>query len=145
VNKKLIEFWQGSAEYDIYSILYDWSDIAWELKHDFIQWVFPTKTRCEHNKDAPILDDKTVLALKVEDEFDELFRLAVDRFIKFLQNNEALKIENHNWLRISRAIDSCNILGYPDLAKKIFDFAYENIPDKDHPSVTIWQNLLENR
>ena len=44
--------------------------------HDFIQWIFPTKTKSAFNEYAPLLDEETIEYLRYEITFKTRFTKA---------------------------------------------------------------------
>lgn len=142
---------------------WEMSDRAMEITHDYIQWLFPTKTVSLFNKNAPILTDKEISIWKGEfhniDElqsFEEInkskgleevskvlnnnFRKSCERFFSFLGlkiDNDKIMLSyeeslyhrphiwskfNHNYLRITRMLESMHLLGYKSLAHEFLNF-----------------------
>lgn len=102
-------------------------DNWWEIGHDFIQWVFPTKTRSQFNLDAPILTETDIKVLQGNRVCQSYFILVLNRWFDFLlidwngskgfrpmtldgQIPHWIRPNNHNFLRITRMMETCNLL-----------------------------------
>jgi hypothetical protein len=108
------------------------SDKDMEGCHNYIQWMFPTKTRSQFNKEAPELDVETIIALKDSEIFNKNLELSINKFLKFLgitlvrtqwvglnsttfydseilYNRHWHTVGNHNLLRISRLLECLSI------------------------------------
>jgi len=106
-----------------------------EKNHEFIQWLFPTNKGSQYNRDAPILQPPIAKVLREIPLFRINFGLAFLRFMKFLNINLdpdslTLQIENskffrhitpHNFLRLSRVLQSLQCFGYHILAQNLHD------------------------
>ncbi|WP_251623907.1 hypothetical protein [Odoribacter lunatus] len=58
-NDKLIRFFKNEATDSAGRTLKDillFNDDEIEYCHNFIQWIFPTQMKSQHNNDAPIID-----------------------------------------------------------------------------------------
>lgn len=110
--------------------------------HDFIQWIFPTKTSSSYNSSAPILDDESIKIFK-DNPTATRVRLytSLSRYFKFLgidyyfdadgilivntikldEKYEFWKqLNDHNLLRLSRVMECCNLMGYHTTAESLF-------------------------
>jgi hypothetical protein len=113
-----------------------WDDAEWESEHAFIQWLFPTIKPSMINPDAPLLDRHAIQLWAVEPVLRENLERAYERFLAYLgirstetglawgtPNSEVWGFGlNHNWLRITRVLDSLSTLGRRDLADALFAF-----------------------
>lgn len=82
--------------------------VWWERNHDFIQWVFPTKTRSNFNPDAPIVDK-----IELTEENYKWIHIATVTFINYftLYTDEKYHYDyNHWWLRLSRFLEFRTLL-----------------------------------
>jgi len=118
-------------------------DYRWlEYTHDYIQWLFPLKSRSRYNPDAPILTEKTINIFRSSDELRErlLKSLAImlkfyglqteqiaDKTIRIVESEEFLERSsnwlspgNHNFLRITRILASLRTLGLGTHAQALF-------------------------
>jgi len=98
--------------YSVDSIIYQWSNDEWEEKHHFIQWVFPTNKRSMYHPNSPILTAEDAEYIGTEKYV--LFDKAVQRFKCFLREEQYLTYQNHNWLRVTRCLESMRLVGAPD-------------------------------
>jgi len=109
-----------------------------EEKHDFIQWVFPTKTVSQYNDDAPVLTDEDIEYFK--EHLIPTVRVAFNRMLAFyglVTKNGYIVFDNtavgsynwfqtkpyrdHNMLRITRILECLNLLGLRDEAEMFYD------------------------
>ena len=104
-----------------------------EKNHEFIQWLFPTNQVSQYNRDAPILQPQIADVLREIPLFRRNFGLAFLRFMRFLNINLdpdslTFQIENskffrhitaHNFLRLSRVLQSLQCFGYHKLAQSL--------------------------
>jgi len=112
--------------------IWNWSDADPEYTHDYIQWLLPLKKYSLYNKSAPILSAKTIDAFKkssdLQDnllssfkvmltfygfEFSDGIKSSITPSSIFDQKaNKWIRNNNHNFLRISRILESLSILGF---------------------------------
>jgi len=142
MEKRLINFWNNCGEPYFLDEIQFWDDSMWEERHDFIQWIFPTKKISNYNLEAPVLDDTTITYLKQLPAFNMNLTLLVNRFKMFLTKNSQFVSPNHNWLRISRVIDCLSIFGLYDVMFWFYDYCYVSMIDKTHPSIEVWKSKL---
>src|SRR5262245_50374790 len=112
-----------------------------ESTHDFIQWLFPIRTRSRVNPDAPILDEATIHAFLTDErlraELLASFRVMLDFYgfrldappglpivvrsgVSKEQRRRWLSPHNHNFLRITRILSCLSTLGLPAYAQAFF-------------------------
>jgi hypothetical protein len=117
LNNQLIDFY-GDCEDDhrgrsLREIL-NKDDMWWEAGHDFIQWVFPTMEPSAINPHAPLLDVDTIVAFRNDAELRANLERSLIRFMRFLRVDQDnpwwVYTSRHNCLRITRALDSVNVL-----------------------------------
>lgn len=143
MNDKLVLFYHGlgkdTKDRTIRDI-HDMSDPDFENNHDFIQWMFPTKTPSRFNPDAPLLDDETICRLKDSHTFPPYFEASLVRFFRFLEIDYKIQTDgefqivkipvkglhwlqsnNHNLLRLARVMECCKLLGYQKTAESLFE------------------------
>lgn len=103
------------------------TDEQLEKSHNAIQWIFPLNEPSLHNRTAPLLDDETIEALKNSTTFDVTFQYVSIRFLSFLRNTYPRWIHphNHNYLRITRVIRSCYLLGQSHWAHLFYKMAIQ--------------------
>ena len=98
------------------------SDEEFESNHGFIQWAFPTTRKSYQNINAPILDLDAAIWLAEKNDVTEFLENMTVRFLEFLKRTSHWKARNnHNHLRISRAIDSLRVLHSWELANWFYD------------------------
>ena len=119
-----------------------WSDHFLEVTHDFIQWMFPTRTPSAVNPWAPLVTDATASEFRARPELVATLRRAFVRMLTFYglrlaegppdglriatdgQRFEGraadwLRPHDHNHLRLTRIMQSLNELGLPAEAKAL--------------------------
>lgn len=117
----------------------NWDNQRLESQHDYIQWLFPLKTRSGPNPSAPILNADTIQVFKQSPKGQARLLRSFDRMLSFygLQRNAQrgeitrsanfntraavwLTQNNHNFLRITRIIHSLYLLGQPNQSQSFF-------------------------
>jgi hypothetical protein len=115
---------------------------ALEVTHDYIQWLFPMRTRSQFNPDAPVLDEATIYAFLTDEglraELLASFRVLLDFYGFRLEAPRGgdvtvvrsrawdersrgwLTPHNHNFLRITRILACLSTLGLPAHAQAFF-------------------------
>lgn len=145
MNNKLFDFYCGNAtgprNLTLDEIL-TLSHGQFEDSHNFIQWLFPLPEPSKHNKDAPLLDDETITAMKENETCQANLKRAFLYFEKFLQETKEVWVtpKNHNFLRITRAIRSLKLLNLSHLANVIYFKAFEVY--LDYPDI-VGENTLK--
>ena len=110
-----------------------------EQTHDYIQWVFPTMTPSHFNPHAPVLDQADVDAgVRDQRVVGNLIRMAaiMGRFYGLERTSFRdgpqydpignhppwwMSTGNHNFLRITRILDSLRLFGLVDGAEALLD------------------------
>jgi len=134
---RLLAFYYGSHPDDHGRMLAEilrQNDYWFEVCHNYIQWLFPTREFSRVTPDAPILDKVTIGAFLSDDLLRNHLRAALFRILSFyglaLTVNGVDKGSNwherksnwftqntHNSLRITRILKSLNALGLASEAK----------------------------
>jgi hypothetical protein len=133
---KLIEFHRGKANDPQGRSLLDYwsfSDVQMESRHDFIQWMFPLEEPSRYNPTAPVLTFADRKAFEDDPTLRDHLLRSFDRFLAFLgleRNGDRVvpapdfeakrwrfAEPNHNWLRITRVLNSLRLLGLPAQAE----------------------------
>jgi hypothetical protein len=113
-----------------------------EKVHDYIQWLFPTKTPSKIHTDSPTLDDETIELLKSNPEFLRRYQQALGKMLRFwgipytpsmsndvfISNIHLHDIavpvwcfkKDHNQLRIARVLESTRLLGFRGTSSSLF-------------------------
>jgi hypothetical protein len=127
---RLTRFLAGGVDDDgrTFDEILAWDDVRLEMVHDYIQWIFPLPERSGANPWAPILDAKTIKAIRSDAEMQGRLRAGFERmstFYGFALEGEALvegpgffsasrnwlHAGNHNHLRLTRMLRSLRVLG----------------------------------
>lgn len=92
--------------YLLEDILDNWYDEDWENRHDFIQWLFPTKQRSRFYSTV-VMEQRDYAFLPWRD-----VERAIGRFIEFLKRNETfMRGDNtHNDLRVTRMLQCATLM-----------------------------------
>ena len=114
------------------------SDDSWEAVHDFIQWMFPLRVPSRFNPDAPLLTDADIATFRADPTLRANLRRSLELFLAFLglrldgdrveqapdfdRKREVWQYPNHNWLRITRVLESTRMLGLEVESRAFFTF-----------------------
>jgi len=119
-----------------------WEFDRLEYTHDYIQWLFPLKTRSGANPDAPVLDAAQIEAFRGDDELKKRMLKSFKIMLAFYglrceetkagisvspspefrqRKRNWLNPYNHNYLRITRIITSLRLLGLEPYARAFLD------------------------
>lgn len=143
MNQTLINFYfgkqrdnKGRSLSDI--LAFHASDL--EKVHDYIQFLFPLTAASRFNPDAPLLDEETITVMRDNRMIQNNLRMSLGVMLKFYDFESArqkhahwLTPSNHNYMRLSRILQSLMLLGMEDEAKIILSFLdelYEYYPDE---------------
>jgi hypothetical protein len=113
-----------------------------EAKHNYIQWLFPLKKPSEAVPGSPIISDQEVELFRNDITLKSNLMLSYQRMLRFYgfnlvvgindnpivvkgsnfdqRESKWLRPHNHNFLRISRIMESLTLLGLPDMASIFF-------------------------
>lgn len=110
------KFWEILSQNDSY----------WEFSHDYVQWVFPLPEPSNFNPDAPLLTEEDIQLFHANPKLRTNLNNALVRFKDFIglskepYNKLAFEFPNHNWMRITRVLRSCTLLGLKEEAEAFF-------------------------
>ena len=91
-----------------------WPDDQLEIRHDYIQWLFPLTEPSMAVAGSPVLTEADVAAIRSDDKAQKNLRRALDRMRLFYsRTTHWLTPDNHNHLRITRIISSLHKLAQP--------------------------------
>jgi|SRR5829696_1132418 len=62
------------------------SDVQLEEVHDYIQWLFPLSTRSGAQRDAPVLTEEEIQAIRADHRAAGTLEHATERMIRFYRN-----------------------------------------------------------
>lgn len=110
--------------------IYLMSDEMWETEHDFIQWIFPTKTRSRFNPNAPVVDK---IDLGQHGDY-RYINMCTQKFVElFMFYTSVDSSYNHWWLRLSRFLEFRSLL-----------IRYSGIYYCDDIVLTLYRNVLRH-
>jgi hypothetical protein len=127
---RLMRFFAGGGDDEgrTYDEIVGWDDARLEMVHDYIQWIFPLPERSGANPWAPVLDARTIAAIRSSAELQGRLRAAFLRMLAFygfvlegdavvegsrfaVASRNWLLVGNHNHLRLTRILRSLRVLG----------------------------------
>ncbi len=141
----IIQFYRGAGRDGRGRTLADvlgFDDDELERHHDFIQWLFPLRTRSGANPTAPTLTQYDIDRFLADANLRSQLQRASERMLKFygltlcttpgvlvVQKSANwsersvvwLSLNNHNHLRITRILTSLRELGLPEFGKAFYD------------------------
>ena len=139
----------GRGRYHKDILLFD-EDLI-EYKHDFIQWIFPTIEKSRFHPDAPTIDE----GFKERFQEDELvksnycksYQLYLNYIgfhcelgeINCIQSGRIYELPYHNYLRITRMLNSLNQVGNNSCSAKVYEAIRKEIKPN---SYGIYENTL---
>lgn len=115
-----------------------------EDEHNYIQWLFPTRTKSQFNPDAKVLTDQEIQRFKKDPVLKKRLLRSLDLMLDFyglkrtesrirktsqfeIRSKNWLTPRNHNFLRITRILESLSLLGLNSEAKKFYSFLRNEI------------------
>ena len=142
-----------------------WDDERLEQQHDYIQWLFPLRTPSGPNPTAAVLDEATINTFRTDPALQNQVLASFRRMLTFYglqMDNTTRQITrapnfnaraavwltpgNHNFLRITRMIQSLHLLGLPDHSRAFFAIM-QNIAQNEGAGIVgnslgFWQGAL---
>ena len=121
------------------------SDDQIENKHNFIQWIFPLNVKSNAVPSSPILTKKEIICIKKSEIVQKNIKKSAEWFLKFLSSNSYWICQNnHNHLRITRAIKSLRLIHSNEEAEKfknsVMDLIQGNENKINLTSLKYWKN-----
>ena len=174
-SPNLIEFYRGTGRDNIGRTLSDirnFTFIELELRHDYIQWLFPTIAMSRSNTNAPLLTPEIIEQFRSDPFLQNQLRVSLRVFLAFLgfdyieptdHTTETLinrsthyteRLENwltnrHNFLRITRILSCLRTLGLEQEAQLFFqelqNVYSENQNRIDSYTFGYWQRAATDR
>lgn len=157
---RLIEFYRDEGRDSEGRTLEEiWSRSNEELMHsdDVIQWLFPLDTKSAFNPDAPVLTPDDIVLFRKSPQLQENTLTSFHRFIAVLGlsfedgliqeiKNVGLWIgPNHNWLRLTRILRSCSLLGHEQEAHALLSHCETKAtPAAVEMSMLYWKQAIRN-
>lgn len=119
--------------------IWQWNHEYLEMKHDYIQWLFPLLERSQFNLKAPLLSQEIINEFKIDLQLRENVLTSLRVMLKFygleLTNNNPITINksgeyitrkkqwiswrNHNYLRITRILTCLRLLDQAGYAQAL--------------------------
>jgi hypothetical protein len=100
-----------------------WPDHQLEIRHDYIQWLFPLSAASISVPGAPVLSEGDIEAIRSDAAAQaNLLRALARMRLFYARTAHWLTPNNHNHLRITRIISSLHKLGRPAAARDFYDF-----------------------
>ena len=114
-------------------------DSQMEMYHDFIQWIFPTKQQSRMHPEAPIIDDRFAEQLCADECANKNFCKSCQRYLNYMNFDcegdchivestreiPFYKLPYHNFLRITRMLDSLNQTGHQACSMAVYEKMFE--------------------
>ncbi|MDF9828846.1 ADP-ribosylglycohydrolase family protein [Parabacteroides sp. PF5-6] len=133
-----------------------------ENKHDFIQWIFPTKEKSRFNGKAPILDKTFVSRFQKDELAKNNFCRSCQMYLNHIglncldkcvspdsSGNKFYEMPTHNLLRISRMLNSLNQVGNRQCSWNIYNNISKEAklyPNKiNEETLLFWKGTQEDR
>jgi len=126
--------------------MWDFNDWQIENTHHFIQWLFPISFKSNHCDDAPIVTAKEVEKLTRSEDFrhkllkslammenfwgfdvEHASTIAKPKSFRSFLNKEWFTPYNHNFIRISRVLQSLVLFGLDKEAQELLDYLENNV------------------
>ena len=122
-----------------------------EVRHDYIQWLFPIDKKSNYNRKAPVLTVSDIEVLKEDAVIMDNFVKSVHIFLHFLglelladntirlslhfesRKQNWLRPRNHNYKRVTRLLTFLILFGFDDIAENlmaVLDRLYEENKEK---------------
>ena len=138
-NRELLDFYNGQGTDDKgrrIEEIWAFSNDDLESVHDYIQWLFPLMERSAFNPGAPLLDDETIARFwedeAIRDNLARSLAVMLDFYGLATAGHSILRVptfgtrsrvwltpHNHNFLRLTRILNSLSLLGLPDRAMQL--------------------------
>jgi hypothetical protein len=168
VNATLLAFYSGEGK-DVAGRRLDdiwrFSHAELEDNHDYIQWLFPLTEGSAFNPDAPILDAATIERFRADESLKHNLErslgvmlafygleIAGDRIVRAASFAERsanwLTPSNHNFLRLTRILNTLSLLGLEERAAQLFACLEEiytmNTGVIGERTMSFWRKAIEN-
>lgn len=121
-----------------------------ELKHDFIQWIFPVPEPSRVISSSPVLTQEDFFLLRKEYYPLDKLVVAKERYLRFLEDYDQWMVNNdHNHLRITRAIKCLSLFRGMEYAIKFYDDVFILLAKAEYDisptSKSFWREALDYR
>lgn len=142
-DQQLVDFYGGAGkdtENRTLQDIWEFSLATKESAHDYIQWLFPSKTKSQYNPSAPVLNAGTIKAMRESPIIMAHLAKSLDHMLvfyglRFDAQRQAIEVGpdfqeralvwlnpgNHNYLRLTRILNCLNIFGLKNESRAFFD------------------------
>jgi len=150
--------------------IWDWDDRRLEHVHNYIQWLFPLRTRSAFNARAPVLNEAEIKRFRESDQLRRRLSRSLDTMLRFyglqlrrtpegdpvVEKHPAfasrrvawLNRGNHNHLRLTRILTSTATLGLQREAlafqRCLVDLAREHPEAVTRDTLRFWEGAIPN-
>jgi hypothetical protein len=126
------------------------SDHDLEVRHDWVQWLFPLPTRSAAVPGSPVLTPDEIAAIRADPRARATLAHAADRMLAFYRDTRFwLAPFDHNHLRITRILQSLRLLLGPAAARPVYDALlglHEAAGAPVNPaSLRYWREAIDDR
>lgn len=119
-----------------------WEDRDLEVRHNYIQWLFPLKKASAQVPGSPIVSEKEAALFRNDPDLRRKLLRSLERMLRFYgfrlvlgqdkqvevtrgadieaRTTEWMTTGNHNYRRISRILESLRLLGLDDLSRVFY-------------------------
>ena len=159
----IVRFYEGQPNPDgvTFEDMIQQSQMDFESCHGFFQWLFPLTEASDFNLNAPILTETDIKYINDSPKIQERMKRAMVRFryqLGFATGwgpdqwedqgiiNMWCMTNNHNFLRITRAIRSARTFGLMEEARNLYNDATIQACRKNAPGETLlywWRAMFE--
>jgi len=169
----ILDFYLGTspnAEGRRIEDIWDWDDGRLEGVHNFIQWLFPLRTRSAFNARAPVLSEAEIERFRESELLRQRLARSLDTMLRFyglqlrrtpegdpvVEKRPAfasrrvawLNPGNHNHLRLTRILTSTAMLGLHRealaLQRCLFDLAQEHPEAVTRDTLRFWEGAVSS-
>lgn len=139
-DSPIVAFYRGTAcdhSGRLIAEVHQFSNRELEQCHDYIQWLFPLTVRSQFNPTAPVLTEADVATFRSDLAVHGNFRKSLERILQFYgyeivaedpvqifetdewgnRSVQWISDGNHNYLRITRILQSACLLGFESYAR----------------------------
>lgn len=127
-----------------------WPDDQLEIRHDYIQWLFPLSQPSAAVPGSPVLGAADIEAIRRDAAAQQNLLRALDRMrLFYAQTTHWLTPNNHNHLRITRIISSLHKLDQRAAARDFYAFVKAKVdaaPGSVTPrTLSFWEKAVQGR
>ena len=135
------------------------TDEELENDHEIVQWVFPTIEESNFNPEAPLLKNVDIQLWNANPQLIDNLRTSFNRYLKLFglkyeegkiadtDMKDVWKYPNHNWMRVTRILNSLKTLGLTEESEAFYDFLKVRFKDATglaKQSFSCWKGVMED-